>query len=91
MSGQHTRNVTMSKCPCGHRACNQYILSTQRSAGFDESDARLYTAAPDLLEALRELIAIDEDATIDGADLQDRVDVAWVAAKAAIAKATGAA
>jgi hypothetical protein len=43
-----------------------------------KDDARLIAAAPDLLEALKELIAIT-----------DRDHVAWDKAKAAIAKAEG--
>jgi len=53
------------------------------------ANAHLIAAAPDLYAALEALIVIDEDATIDGADLQDRVDVAWTAARAALAKARG--
>lgn len=43
-----------------------------------EADARLIAAAPDLLEALREVVRIS-----------DRKHDAWDAAKIAIAKATG--
>jgi len=53
------------------------------------ANARLIAAAPDLFAALEALIAIDEDTTADGATLQARVDVAWGAAQAAIAKALG--
>ena len=42
------------KCPCGHRTCDQYTLSTQRSVGFDLAPATLYANAGPLLEAARE-------------------------------------
>jgi hypothetical protein len=39
-------NVRVSACPCGHPGCDQHLLSTQRSSGFDKADAELYVAAP---------------------------------------------
>ena len=48
--------VTARKCGCGHPGCDQYILSTQRSAGFDKADAVLYAAAPDLYAAGQAII-----------------------------------
>ncbi len=65
----------------------QRIQRVQVAFDCDAANARLIAAAPDLLEALESLIAIDEDTLADGATLQDRVDVAWASAKAAIAKA----
>lgn len=50
-----TKNVTYYKCPCGHPSCNQFILSTQGNVGFSKSDAQLYTAAPDMLDALERI------------------------------------
>jgi hypothetical protein len=44
---------TYTKCPCGHRACNQYTLSNQGVQGFSESDAQLMAAAPVILAALK--------------------------------------
>ena len=81
--------ISYYKCACGHRACTQYTLSTQGSAGFDEADARLYAAAPDLLaaaEAMRDALpgSWDCEQTPGGRE-------AWNALLAAIAKATGAA
>ena len=70
--------ISYYKCACGHRACTQYTLSTQGSVGFDEADARLYAAAPDLLAAL---IALEREYGPQTLRL----------AAAAIAKATGAA
>ena len=47
-------NWTYEKCPCGHRACNQYVLSNQRTSGFDLADARMMTAAPQMLATLEQ-------------------------------------
>lgn len=56
-----------------------FIASTlQRSLPEARANAMLMAAAPDLLEALQEVIAIS-----------DRDHVAWFKAKAAIAKAVG--
>lgn len=51
---------------------------------FNEADARLIAAAPDLLEALREVFSLDASLIRDiyGSEFVDR-------ARAAIAKATG--
>jgi hypothetical protein len=99
MSG-HTQRVSMAKCRCGDPICKQYTLSTQGSVGFDEADARLYTAAPDLLEALRGWVsAVDEMVAFEAANPNDstkawsqRLDALEAAeeqARAAIAKAEG--
>ncbi len=49
-----TQKVFARKCPCGDPACYQYTLTSQGSVGFDEVDAALYAAAPDLAtEVLR--------------------------------------
>jgi hypothetical protein len=61
----------------------QHRVSTHRLSPaicdvFRSGDARLIAAAPDLLEALRGVVA-----------LSDRKHEAWDAAKAAISKATG--
>lgn len=54
--------TTFSKCPCGHPGCNQYVLSTQRSAGFDLADAQLYSQAENMRDALKSIsiVMIDE-------------------------------
>lgn len=59
MSAQHTPGpVHIERCKCGHPACSQYTLSTQRSVGFDLADATLYAAAPELLEVAEDICAI---------------------------------
>jgi len=42
------KNAAKMKCPCGHKSCSQYTLTTQGSVGFDLQDADLYAAAPRL-------------------------------------------
>ena len=55
-----------------------------------EANARLVAAAPDLLEALRKLMALNDNRGTFGGELyQDRVDRAWDEARAALAKAEG--
>lgn len=51
-----------------------------------KANAHLIAAAPDLLEALEEFFAIEED---EAAVSQARIDAAFDAARAAIAKARG--
>jgi hypothetical protein len=46
-----------SKCPCRMQGCASFTISVQGSVGFEEGDARLISAAPDLLEALVSLAA----------------------------------
>jgi hypothetical protein len=54
------------------------------------ANARLIAAAPDLLEALNSLVALNnEHSPFGGEFYQDRLDRAWDAALAAIARATG--
>lgn len=53
----------------------------------DEANARLIACAPDLLEALREVMASAED--IRGIDVELYCPAAWAKARAVIAKATG--
>lgn len=65
-------------------AFGNFGISEKTKATMD-----LIAAAPDLYAALEALIAIDEDEAADGATLQARVDAAWDAAKASLAKARG--
>lgn len=56
-----------------------------------EANARLIAAAPEMLEALTGLLALNnEHSPFGGEFYQDRLDRAWDAARAAISKATGA-
>ena len=68
------------KCPCGMDGCRQYKVSVQGSVGFDEADARLIAAAPDLLNALEMIMA-----GVAGCER----DPEYEAARAAIAKVKG--
>lgn len=47
--------IRIEKCRCGHKACTQHTLSTQGSVGFELADAKLYAAAPDMAQEIREL------------------------------------
>jgi hypothetical protein len=84
-----------SKCPCGAEVCSQFTISVQWSVGFEEADARLIAAAPELLEVLRNLVTAvtfaDPPKEFNGVLCHEaRVPVGFVdAARAAIAKATG--
>lgn len=62
---------------------SETIDEAQRNA-----NARLISAAPDLLEALKGIVA-DDDASVSLADQRARSDARMAAAKAAILKATG--
>lgn len=74
-----------TKCRCGHPYCTQFEISTQRSAGFEEADARLIAAAPDMYEALQQCLQhIEVDETTHG-----RQFAAGNVARAALAKAEG--
>lgn len=73
---------SFTKCPCGHRGCNQYIISAQGTVGFEEDDARLIVAAPDLL-------AVVEEALSEYEQIGDFDHPVAKAARAAIAKAKG--
>ena len=54
------------------------------------ANARLIAAAPELLEALEALSALNDNHGPFGGEIyQDRIDRAWDAARAAIAKAKG--
>ena len=78
--------MTIYKCTCGHKSCDQWTLDTQGSVGFDHATAMLYDAAPDLLAALQGLLtAIKPQHSLAHVFL----DKAQNAARAAIAKAKG--
>jgi len=50
---KHTTVINISKCRCGHDACNSYFISSTRSDGrLDFADALLYSKAPKMLEQL---------------------------------------
>lgn len=64
--------------------------STGPYADEAEANARLIAAAPDLLAAVQKLMALNnEHAPFGGEFYQDRLDCAWDAARAALAKAEG--
>lgn len=88
-----------SKCDCGYVLNEDYmgcIAEVKYSVDGDQADnppwpeaqanARLIAAAPDLLEALQELIAMDEAQVF----VKDPWDASFAKAKAAVAKARGA-
>lgn len=55
-----------------------------------DANAHLIAAAPDMAEALAELCALSDDhAPFGGEIYQDRINRAWDAARAALAKAKG--
>lgn len=65
-----------------------YVLS--ECSDIPTPDARLIAAAPDLLEALRSLISTHNLSALDkGIGTATKSGMAWLAARAAIAKATG--
>jgi hypothetical protein len=45
--GEPKEEWTYAKCPCGHRACNQYTINRQGSVSFSLEDAQLIAAAPE--------------------------------------------
>lgn len=70
------------KCQCKNPVCNQHTISVQRSVGFEEADARLIAAAPEMLEALRAMLEVwGEDSAYGHASAEK--------ARAAIAKVEG--
>ena len=79
-----------TKCPCGHKSCSQFYISNQGSTGFEEDDARLICAAPELLEALKKIIAIEDlERCGDWEEIEQAREKAREIANAAIKKAEG--
>ena len=66
----------------------QLICSVYGTASFSNANARLIAAAPELLEALRGMLALDEEHHQRG-HCDDDVCAEVLKARAAIAKATG--
>ena len=57
METKHTpQEWTYSKCPCGHECCNKFFINHTSNGLFEESDAKLIVAAPDMLKALKMFI-----------------------------------
>ena len=83
------------KCPCGHESCDRFVICHSTAEGmFCEADARLITAAPDLLDALRVLADRVESAPrfLDGGGAREVSAArkrALADAVAAVAKAEG--
>lgn len=75
--------------------CGRYVMdgSSQHSSRIrNEADAKLIAAAPELLEALHRLQWLHhDDVFVYGDDDEQRVNEALANARAAIAKAIGAA
>lgn len=65
------------RCKNGKHETIFIASTTQNTSPETRANARLMAAAPDLLEALQEIVSIT-----------DRDHIAWVKAKAAIEKAT---
>lgn len=64
----------------------KYAAAGPNEAARDEANARLIASAPDLLEALKRMVEIDDDEVVmDTASVKERLS----AARAAIARATG--
>jgi len=70
----------------------RYLFSLKEYPGIPESEAnaRLIAAAPDLAEAVRELLATHPAAYREPGKIDNRTDNAVKIARAAIAKAAGA-
>lgn len=87
MKAKHTPGPWMyTKCRCGDPVCRAYHISHSRSnGGFDEADARLIAAAPNLLSALEAMVKTFGNSTV----LSDYGRGVVAQANAAIAKAEG--
>jgi hypothetical protein len=103
MKTQHTPGPWLLVEECGERKIvappKDQRLSTRQTLMCDMNyypwcpeevaDWRLIAAAPDLLEALKELAALDFGALVTTDDDERRIDLVARRARAAIAKATG--
>jgi len=87
MSKHNAGPWSYRKCPCGMKGCNQYTVSVQGSAGFDEADARLIAAAPDGLLAAE--IAYRALLTVPHVEWRVRHQPVYCELRDFIAKATG--
>lgn len=79
-TGNMKRSIFAERRDAQNRRCTQIVAEIFEQAGHEkqgEANAKLIAAAPDLLEALEEVVAIS-----------DRKHKAWAKAYAAIAKAT---
>ena len=84
---KHTPGPWMVEdCPCGHLGCSdKHIFPAGKftqGSGFKEADARLIAAAPELLEALEDMVEVVDAEVPFPADTTAR-------ARAIIAKAKG--
>ena len=77
--------VTGKKSDIAYTRLKEITLDNARSIDEDEANAYLIAAAPELLEALQEILAIDGHSSLTRED-SDKLDAK---ARAAIAKATG--
>src|SRR6185369_3221808 len=84
---QTTSTILKQDSPQG-----RYLFSLKEYPGIPESEAnaRLIAAAPDLAEAVRELLATHPAAYREPGKIDNRTDNAVKIARAAIAKAEGA-
>ena len=88
-TGSTIRTVIFA--PDGYAIADAKTFHNMRQADT-KANARLIAAAPDLLQALQQLISGDERDRADGLHLYQKGsprDKTWDAARSAIAKATG--
>ncbi len=65
--GHHDGEWTYSRCPCGDKVCKDYMFDHVSEGRFDEVDAKLIKAAPQMVKELDscllliDLIYVDTD------------------------------